>query len=83
MSSYMCADCGERVDEELSMPDGGCNWCAVYDAKTGEQYEFFRIRSWDDLKGSSVELLKNHKVEVWEYYKMVKRVLEYKELDNE
>ena len=43
MSSYMCPDCAERVDEELSMPDGSCNWCAVYDAvdramnETGEQ----------------------------------------------
>ena len=27
MSSYMCPDCGERVDEELSLPDGSCNWC--------------------------------------------------------
>ena len=34
---YMCSDCGERVDEELSLPDGSCNWCAVYDAETGEQ----------------------------------------------
>ena len=34
---YICSDCGERVDEELSLPDGSCNWCAVYDAKTGEQ----------------------------------------------
>ena len=24
---YMCSDCGERVDEELSLPDGSCNWC--------------------------------------------------------
>ena len=36
-----------------------------------------------DLKRFEVELLKNHKKEVLEYYKMVKRVLEYKELDNE
>ena len=41
----------------------------------------FKICSWDGLKGSSVELLKNHKVEVWQYYKMVKTVLEYKELE--
>ena len=27
MSSWMCPDCGERVDEELSLPDGSCNWC--------------------------------------------------------
>lgn len=24
---YMCSDCGERVDEELALPDGSCNWC--------------------------------------------------------
>ena len=37
MSSYMCPDCGERVDEENETPDGKCGWCAVYDAKTGEE----------------------------------------------
>ena len=37
MSSWMCPDCGERVDHELSMPDGSCNWCAVYDDETGAQ----------------------------------------------
>ena len=43
----------------------------------------FRICSLVDLKRSSVELLNIHKDEVWEYYKMVKTVLEYKGLDNE
>ena len=44
MTSYMCKDCGERVDEELSLPDGSCNWCAVYDAKTGEQWVLRFVR---------------------------------------
>mgnify|MGYP003142791197 CR=1 FL=1 len=36
-----------------------------------------------ELKQMPLEDLENHKGEVWEYYKMVKTVLEYKELDNE
>ena len=32
MSSWMCKDCGEQVDDRLT-----CNWCAVYDDETGEQ----------------------------------------------
>ena len=31
MSSYICKDCGERVDVYT------CPYCAVYDVKTGEQ----------------------------------------------
>jgi len=26
MSSYMCPDCGERVDEDNAI-NGKCNWC--------------------------------------------------------
>ena len=36
--SYICKDCGERVDEELSMPDGSCNWCAVW-VSSGQKIE--------------------------------------------
>ena len=26
MSSHMCPDCGERVDEDMEI-NGKCNWC--------------------------------------------------------
>jgi len=28
MTSWMCPDCGERVDEENETPFGKCGWCA-------------------------------------------------------
>lgn len=31
MSSYMCSDCGERVDEENATPEGKCGWCKSYE----------------------------------------------------
>jgi DNA-directed RNA polymerase subunit RPC12/RpoP len=27
MTSWMCPDCGERVDEENETPFGKCGWC--------------------------------------------------------
>ena len=41
----------------------------------------FRIYPLVDLKRQSVEDLKRHKDEAWEYYKIVKRVLQYKEIE--
>lgn len=42
----------------------------------------FKIFPLLDLKRLTVDGLKTHKDEVWEYFKMVKRVVEYKELDD-
>ena len=37
MSSYMCRDCGERVDEPSFTGDKyNCPYCGVYDEETGE-----------------------------------------------
>ena len=40
--SYMCPDCGERVDDTITVrgvfgEDEVCPHCGVYDAITGEQ----------------------------------------------
>ena len=42
MMCYMCPDCGERVDDTVTVrgvfgEDEVCPHCGVYDAETGEQ----------------------------------------------
>ena len=41
MSSHMCSDCGERVDEDYMFVDKwdkyNCPYCNNADAQTGEQ----------------------------------------------
>ena len=44
MSSHMCPDCGERVDEDNEI-NGKCNWC-----HNGKYMVSFHSIDWTQLK---------------------------------